>query len=1089
MRKSVKPIAVWPSNGAAYPSRARGYPDSVNLRSSFKRKFSTQPSGLHQPITRQGQYISVFSSRTRALRKFDQLLRIGGGTRQLSASTPKRSSEGDEFDGFDEEDEDGIIISSSDMSRMVRQKGKLLEAKARQKREQEQALMRRSEELQSRADWHVKELRDATVLLQSIKESFESIRRYAKERRRAHEKWMRRYEQVMTSSASSVDVGSQLFEEVLLIKYPKLGEVGPYINDNVAFIQHGEAEISNCRQALRRIGLASRRINLEMRLAQLEASLDSTFNRFGYHITPVVSAKRKIEEILEPLIRFQSRYVQLQELGFEIKNSAREISLALKQIAAKRHEEQSRLEIFRKGIEERTHKLTQLLHEYRANERSRRWGGPLGKTHILAIIQNYYLYATIRMVASDVEMDPDLLANEINTHGISSLLVHWYLYRWKEGAPRSVDLDIAWRHFDVYYPFYMLYVSFRSITSETFRFQQIYKAMGASRSEWEAKFRKWKSKSTIMRANYLSALEASSYCTWLRLETEDKVSRLAGVPDTIAKGLFTPKDPPSSDLRRFFLCIDAICDGLSRSINLDQATTELEKLPRPTVVDVIGLLEHSPSHKRGINGLRSLSKKATTQEQPLALEEETTQEQPLVLDEETRQEQPLTLTEETMQEANVVETPVQTGFSRLRPRWTSPPSRGYCKEETTQEANAIGTPVQIRFTRLRPRWTSRPKEETRQEANAIETPVQVRFIRLRPRWMPPPSRGYCTDSRAFMNDNGQQCGVSESEIALLKEDRIVELANKDAAISWVSDAEHTGIMSSHDILDNTDEPPIVATDDTKPQFWSYNQYKTPEGGKIGIHYCKNLEHAERAAALFSGSKLLGFDIEWKPQAQTTSGIKSNVSLIQIANEERIALFHIALFKGNEIHDLVPPSLKKLLESTDTVKVGVSIKADCSRVRRHLDIDIKGQFELSHLYKLVKYGSTQPKMVDRRSVNLAQQVEELLGLPLRKDSDVRKSDWTKPLDYTQVQYAASDAYACICLHRTLEAKRKALNPVPPLPAFAELNLPILLAEEDKVEIEDKVAELSVRMKESLEVVDAGEEDVVEVNDEKKNSDSS
>ncbi|KAF3392351.1 Werner syndrome ATP-dependent helicase [Talaromyces pinophilus] len=1052
MRKSVKPIAVWPSNGAAYPSRARGYPDSVNLRSSFKRQFSTQQSGLHQPITRHGQYISVFSSRTRSLRNLDQLLIIRGGPRQLSVSTPQRSGEEDEFDGFDEEDEDDIIISSSDMSRMVRQKGKILEAKARQKREQEQALMRRREELQSRADRHVKELRDATVLLQSIKENLESIRHYAKERRRAHEKWMRRYEQVIGSSASSFNVGSQLFEEFLLIKYPKLGKVEPYINDNVAFIQHGEAEVSNCRQALRRIGLASRRIHLEMRLAQLEASLDSTLKRLGYHVTPVVSAKRKIEEILEPLIRFQSRYIQLQDLGFEIRDSTREISLALKQIAAKSHEEQARLEMFRKGIEERTPKLTQSLHEYRANERSRRWGGPLGKTHILAIIQNYYHYATIRMVASDIEMDPDLLANEINTHGISSLLVHWYLYRWKEGAPRSVDLDIAWRHFDVYYPFYMLYVSFRSITSESFRFQKIYKVMGASKSEWEAKFRKWKSKSNIMRANYLTALEASSYCTWLRLETEDKVSRLGGVPDTVAKGLFTPKDPPSSDLRRFFLCIDAICDGLSRSINLDEATAEFEKLPHPTAIDMIELLDHSPSHKRGINGLRSLTKKATTQEQPLAIEEEITEEQTMALEEETTLEQPLV-----------------------------------SKEETTQEANAVETPVQTGFTRLRPRWTSRPKEETTQEANAIETPVQTRFTRLTPRWMPPPSRGYCTDSRAFMNDNGQQCGVSESEIALIKKDRIVELANKDAAISCVSDAEHTGIMSSHELLDDTDEPPIVASDDTKPQFWSHNQYKTPEGGKIGIHYCKNLEHAERAAALFSGSKLLGFDIEWKPQAQTTSGIKSNVSLIQIANEERIALFHIALFKGNEIQDLVPPSLKKLLESTDTVKVGVSIKADCSRVRRHLDIDTKGQFELSHLYKLVKYGSTQPKMVDRRAVNLAQQVEELLGLPLRKDSDVRKSDWTKPLDYTQVQYAASDAYACICLHRTLEAKRKALNPVPPLPAFAELNLPILLAEEDKVEIEDKVAELSVRMKESLELVDAGEEDVVEVNDENKKLD--
>lgn len=65
----------------------------------------------------------------------------------------------------------------------------------------------------------------------------------------------------------------------------------------------------------------------------------------------------------------------------------------------------------------------------------------------------------------------------------------------------------------------------------------------------------------------------------------------------------------------------------------------------------------------------------------------------------------------------------------------------------------------------------------------------------------------------------------------------------------------------------------------------------------------------------------------------------------------------------------------------------------------------------------------------------------------------------------------------------------MNPVPPFPAFAELNQPILLAEEDKVEIEEEVAELSVRMKESLEVAEAEEEeeDVVEVNDETKNLD--
>lgn len=40
-------------------------------------------------------------------------------------------------------------------------------------------------------------------------------------------------------------------------------------------------------------------------------------------------------------------------------------------------------------------------------------------------------------------------------------------------------------------------------------------------------------------------------------------------------------------------------------------------------------------------------------------------------------------------------------------------------------------------------------------------------------------------------------------------------------------------------------------------------------------------------------------------------------------------------------------------------------------------------------------------------------------------------------------AASDPFACLCLYHALETKRKALQPIPPPPAFAELNLPILV----------------------------------------------
>lgn len=48
-------------------------------------------------------------------------------------------------------------------------------------------------------------------------------------------------------------------------------------------------------------------------------------------------------------------------------------------------------------------------------------------------------------------------------------------------------------------------------------------------------------------------------------------------------------------------------------------------------------------------------------------------------------------------------------------------------------------------------------------------------------------------------------------------------------------------------------------------------------------------------------------------------------------------------------------------------------------------------------------------------------------------------------------AAAHPYACLCLYHVMEAKREALNPVPPRPAHAEFNLPILLADGDPVPV--------------------------------------
>ena len=159
-------------------------------------------------------------------------------------------------------------------------------------------------------------------------------------------------------------------------------------------------------------------------------------------------------------------------------------------------------------------------------------------------------------------------------------------------------------------------------------------------------------------------------------------------------------------------------------------------------------------------------------------------------------------------------------------------------------------------------------------------------------------------------------------------------------------------------------------------------------------------------------------------------------MIQVASEHLIVLFHIGLHTGKTSEEILAPSLKKLIEDPNIAKVGVGINsADFTRLRKHFGLQPRGAMELSHLYRLTKF-HFQPELLTTRLNGLANQVQEHLGLPLYK-GDVRTSNWSRPLDQKQIEYAASDVYAGLMLYHCMNAKRLSLVPVPPLPIFAEL----------------------------------------------------
>lgn len=187
-------------------------------------------------------------------------------------------------------------------------------------------------------------------------------------------------------------------------------------------------------------------------------------------------------------------------------------------------------------------------------------------------------------------------------------------------------------------------------------------------------------------------------------------------------------------------------------------------------------------------------------------------------------------------------------------------------------------------------------------------------------------------------------------------------------------------------------------------FWSHTMYKSLQDDgaikNVKVHYCTSKKTMDFVCQkYFLGEEVLGFDLEWSPCATKEKGPRDNVSLIQIASPSRIGLFHCALFAKD---DFVAPTFRTIMEDPNVKKVGVAIKADCTRLKNYLGVEARGIMELSHLYKVVKYTKEkQPNKIDKHLVSLANLAKEYLRLPLYKGASVRESNWGRVLNGQQI----------------------------------------------------------------------------------------
>lgn len=228
--------------------------------------------------------------------------------------------------------------------------------------------------------------------------------------------------------------------------------------------------------------------------------------------------------------------------------------------------------------------------------------------------------------------------------------------------------------------------------------------------------------------------------------------------------------------------------------------------------------------------------------------------------------------------------------------------------------------------------------------------------------------------------------------------------------------------------------------------WDFRVYTKALPRQVRVVYCCTKPESEAAAAALLQERQLGLDIEWQSDPMSAkiprsgTGIKENVSVIQLASRSLVAIFHLALHEELGL-DVLAPSLRLILESKDITKCGVGIiYTDGRRLRNFLNVTPRGLLELSFCHHRLQHIQTRSGSDSTKLVALSRLTEHYLHQPLDKEGPWRCSDWTRLLSQEQAEYASNDAYASIALFDVMTRDATDIGIVlPPTVHFTQVSI--------------------------------------------------
>jgi len=158
---------------------------------------------------------------------------------------------------------------------------------------------------------------------------------------------------------------------------------------------------------------------------------------------------------------------------------------------------------------------------------------------------------------------------------------------------------------------------------------------------------------------------------------------------------------------------------------------------------------------------------------------------------------------------------------------------------------------------------------------------------------------------------------------------------------------------------------------------------------------------KKAIHQISKESILGFDTETRPAFKKGQFYK--VALLQLASVEQAWLFRLH-------HTGFPPEIMELLSDQTLLKCGVAIRDDLKALQKLGSFDPGGFVELATLSK--------EKGLEVEGLRKLAAI--LLGIRISKSAQT--TNWeSKILTEKQIEYAATDAWACLEIYQKLQQR--------------------------------------------------------------------